>query len=241
MNTIFLHDLGLSEYRKTWSFQEKLFYEVIQKKLQNRNLPPDQQTVIENHFIFCEHPPVITLGSGGDENNLLLSKSMLKKQGIDFVRTNRGGDITYHGPGQIVGYPILDLDQWTTDIHQYMRMLEEVIIRTLAAYHITAGRIKDATGVWIDTDKPGKTRKICAMGVRTSRWVTMHGFALNVNTNLTHFNYIIPCGISDKQVTSMQQELNKTIDINDVKRLILKHFSSIFSSQFITADKQGVS
>jgi lipoyl(octanoyl) transferase len=232
MKSIRFYDLGLTDYKEAWAFQEKLFQESIQQKLQNHELPPEQQIDIPNHFIFCEHPPVITLGTGGEEKNLLLSETLLKQNGIDFIRSNRGGDITYHGPGQIVGYPILDLDQWTTDIHQYMRTLEDVIIHTLAEYGITGGRIKDATGVWLDWDNPRKARKICAMGVRTSRWVTMHGFALNVSTNLEHFNFIVPCGINDKQVTSMQKELGNDIDKEEVKARILKNFSYFFKVEF---------
>jgi lipoyl(octanoyl) transferase len=233
MKKVNLYNLGLTDYTKAWEFQETLFRESIRKKTENRNLPLALQYYIENHFIICSHPPVITLGTGGDKKNLLFSTEHLEKIGIQFIKSNRGGDITYHGPGQVVGYPILDLDQWTTDIHAYMEKLEEVIILTLNDYGIKGRRIKGLTGVWLDADNPQKTRKICAMGVRTSRWVTMHGFALNVNTKLEHFNYIIPCGINDKQVTSISKELNKVIDENDVIQTVSKYFENLFDVRLV--------
>jgi len=233
MKQVKLYNLGLIDYKDGWEFQEKLFNRSVQLKLQNRNLPSAEQKPVENYFIFCSHLPVITLGTGGEEKNLLLSEELLEANCIQFVKTNRGGDITYHGPGQVVGYPILDLDQWTTDIHQYMRMLEEVIILTLADYGITGHRIEGLTGVWLDKDNPRKTRKICAMGVRTSRWVTMHGFALNVNTNLQHFNFIIPCGINDKQVTSISKELNREVNEEEVRQVVSKYFQNLFKAQLV--------
>lgn len=240
MRNIALYDIGLTQYEEAWRFQEQLFHEVIQKKLAYREeFTADSKQSPPNYFILCEHHPVITLGTSGNENHLLINKELLKQLNITFVRTNRGGDITYHGPGQIVGYPILDLDQWTTDIHQYMRMLEEVIIRTIADYGLSGQRLTGATGVWLDVLTPHKTRKICAMGVRTSRWVTMHGFALNVNTNLSHFNLIIPCGIADKQVTSLQQETGRTIPIDEVKQKIIAYFSDVFSAT-LTIERQFI-
>jgi len=230
MQKILLEDLDLKDYKSTWAYQEKLFDAVIKIKRKNRNEKINLPT--KNHFLFVEHPHVYTLGKSGDINNLLLTEEQLKAKGATFYKINRGGDITYHGPGQIVGYPILDLDNFFTDIHKYMRYLEETIIRTLAEYNIKGMRSKGETGVWLDVGTPF-ARKICALGVRSSRWVTMHGFALNVNTDLGYFDNIIPCGIRGKAVTSIQAELGKYIDKEDVKKKILKHFGELFKAEFV--------
>ena len=225
-----LHDLGNKDYKDTWDYQEELFKQIVAIKIQNRR----EETILEtpNYFLFVAHPHVYTLGKSGDISNLLLSEKQLEAKGAAFYRINRGGDITYHGPGQIVGYPILDLENFFTDIHKYLRFLEEVVILTLAEYAIRATRIEGETGVWLGVGTPF-ARKICAMGVRASRWVTMHGFALNVNTNLGYFDNIIPCGIKGKAVTSMHVELGKKIDEEEVKQKILKHFSVLFQSVFV--------
>jgi len=230
MQKILLEDLGLKDYKETWAYQEKLFDAIIQIKRQNRNENLNIPT--KNHFLFVEHPHVYTLGKSGDINNLLLTEEQLKAKGATFYKINRGGDITYHGPGQIVGYPILDLDNFFTDIHKYMRFLEETIIKTLAEYNIKGMRSDGETGVWLDVGTPF-ARKICALGVRSSRWVTMHGFALNVNTNLGFFDNIIPCGIRGKAVASMQGELGKPIDLEEIKKKILKHFGELFKAEFV--------
>ena len=230
MQKILLEDLGLKDYKETWAYQEKLFDAIIQIKRQNRNENLNIPT--KNHFLFVEHPHVYTLGKSGDINNLLLTEEQLKAKGATFYKINRGGDITYHGPGQIVGYPILDLDNFFTDIHKYMRFLEETIIRTLSEYNIKGMRSDGETGVWLDVGTPF-ARKICALGVRSSRWVTMHGFALNVNTNLGFFDNIIPCGIRGKAVASMQAELGKPIELEEVKTKIIKHFGELFKAEFV--------
>jgi len=232
MPEVIFQDLGLIDYKEAWDYQEELFKTNVDAKIENRRA---EKTVIatKNHLLFCEHPHVYTLGKSGDEAHLLLSEAMLKQKGATYYKINRGGDITYHGPGQIVGYPILDLDFFFTDIHKYLRFLEEMIILTLAEYGIVAGRYEGYTGVWIDADNPLKARKICAMGVRCSRWVTMHGFAFNINANLDYFNNIVPCGITDKQVTSLQKELNREIDVNEVKEKLKKHFCTLFDATLI--------
>jgi lipoyl(octanoyl) transferase len=225
-----LHDLGNKDYKETWDYQEHLFKQIVDIKIQNRR----EDTFLEtpNYFLFVEHPHVYTLGKSGDLSNLLLSEKQLKAKEATFYKINRGGDITYHGPGQIVGYPILDLENFFTDIHKYLRFLEEVILLTLAEYNIIGTRSEGETGVWLDVGTPF-ARKICAMGVRASRWVTMHGFALNVNANLGYFDNIIPCGIKGKAVTSMHVELGKEVNEQEVKEKILKHFSTLFASTFI--------
>ncbi len=225
---IHLLDLGRKDYKETWDFQEKLFKEIVDIKLEKRNNP---SLITPNHFLFVEHPHVYTLGKSGDISNLLLSEKQLEAKGATFYKINRGGDITYHGPGQIVGYPILDLENFFTDIHKYLRLLEETIILTLAEYNIIGTRSEGETGVWLDVGTPF-ARKICAMGVRASRWVTMHGFALNVNADLGYFDNIIPCGIRGKAVTSMHVELNYNVDEEEVKEKILNHFSKLFESEF---------
>lgn len=226
---VLFKDLGLIDYKEAWDYQEELFKATIDIKIKNRKDNIELPT--QHHLLFCEHPHVYTLGKSGDEAHLLLSEAMLKQKGATYYKINRGGDITYHGPGQIVGYPILDLDLFFTDIHKYLRFLEEMIIRTLAEYGIESGRYEGYTGVWLDADNPRKARKICAMGVRCSRWVTMHGFAFNVHPDLAYFGNIIPCGIDDKQVTSMYQELGTAIDMEEVKQKLLKHFSILFEAE----------
>ena len=226
-------DLGLTDYKQAWDYQEKLFDSVVQTKISNRNLSESQQKITNNYMLFCEHPHVYTLGKSGDEQNLLVNETQLKEKQATYYKINRGGDITYHGPGQIVGYPILDLDNFFTDIHKYLRFLEEMVIRTLAQYGIESGRSEGETGVWLDFGNPLKARKICAMGVRASRWVTMHGFALNVNTDLSYFNNIIPCGIVDKTVTSMDKELGYKVDEEEVKERLKNHFAELFNCQYI--------
>ncbi|WKN45566.1 lipoyl(octanoyl) transferase LipB [Tunicatimonas pelagia] len=219
--------LGLVDYAQAWDYQEEVFAEIIQTKIVNRK-QPDQAKATENYLLFCEHPPVYTLGKSGKESNLLLSSEELAKKGVQYYPINRGGDITFHGPGQLVGYPVLDLDNFFTDIHRYLRMLEEAIILTLADYGIDGGRIAGLTGVWIDYEEQKNPRKICAMGVKASRWVTMHGFALNINTDLQYFDYIIPCGIEGKAVTSLAQELGKPHNMEEVSARLLKHLASLF-------------
>ena len=232
MNKIIqLHDLGNKDFKATWDYQETLFQEIIDLKIKNRREELELQT--PNYFLFVEHSHVYTLGKSGDVSNLLLSEKQLEKKGATFYKINRGGDITYHGPGQIVGYPLLDLENFFTDIHKYLRFLEEVIILTLQEYGLECSRSKGETGVWLGVATPS-ARKICAMGVRASRWVTMHGFALNVNVDLGYFNNIIPCGIKGKAVTSLQAELGmKKIDVQEVKEKILKHFCQLFECSFI--------
>ena len=223
---IIVKDLGHKDYKETWDYQESLFEEIVELKRKNRAENTDLST--PNYFLFVEHPHVYTLGKSGHIENLLIDEAALAKKGASFYKINRGGDITYHGPGQIVGYPIIDLENFFTDIHKYLRSLEEVIIRTLADYGIKGERSEGETGVWLDVGTPF-ARKICAMGVRASRWVTMHGFALNVNTDLGYFDNIIPCGIRGKAVTSLNVELSKEkVDTEEVKRYILKHFEEIF-------------
>ena len=223
---IIVKDLGHKDYKETWDYQESLFEEIVELKHKNRAENTDLPT--PNYFLFVEHPHVYTLGKSGHIENLLIDEAALAKKGATFYKINRGGDITYHGPGQIVGYPIIDLENFFTDIHKYLRSLEEVIIRTLADYGIKGERSEGETGVWLDVGTPF-ARKICAMGVRASRWVTMHGFALNVNTDLGYFDNIIPCGIQGKAVTSLNVELSKEkVDTEEVKRYILKHFEEIF-------------
>mgnify|MGYP002756146840 FL=1 len=223
---IIVKDLGHKDYKETWDYQESLFEEIVELKRKNRAENTDLPT--PNYFLFVEHPHVYTLGKSGHMENLLIDEAALAKKGATFYKINRGGDITYHGPGQIVGYPIIDLENFFTDIHKYLRSLEEVIIRTLADYGIKGERSEGETGVWLDVGTPF-ARKICAMGVRASRWVTMHGFALNVNTDLGYFDNIIPCGIRGKAVTSLNVELSKEkVDTEEVKIYILKHFEDIF-------------
>lgn len=223
-----IQELGTKDYLETWDYQEKLFQEIIDVKVQNRR--NDTQDVTPNYLLFVEHPHVYTLGKRGKQQHLLIDEQELKAIGATFYAINRGGDITYHGPGQLVGYPILDLENFYTDIYKYLRSLEEVIIRTLAEYGIEGDRAEGETGVWLDVNTPF-ARKICALGIRTSRWVSMHGFALNVNTNLGYFDKIVPCGITDKSVTSIKQELNgKEVPLAEVQEKVRKHFLDIFEA-----------
>ncbi|MBT4413673.1 MAG: lipoyl(octanoyl) transferase LipB [Polaribacter sp.] len=222
---ILLKDLLVKDYKETWEFQSELLQEIVDVKIKNRRNNLQEST--KNHFLFVEHPHVYTLGKSGDLSNLLLNEKQLEAKGATFYKINRGGDITYHGPGQIVGYPILDLENFFTDIHKYLRLLEESIILTIAEYGLKGVRSEGETGVWLDVGTPF-ARKICALGIRSSRWVTMHGFALNVNTNLGYFDNIIPCGIKGKAVASMESELGRKIDTNEVKQKILKHFKTLF-------------
>ncbi|NGF55923.1 lipoyl(octanoyl) transferase LipB [Parapedobacter sp. SGR-10] len=223
-------DWGLVDYQEAWDRQEELFAQTVAIKNANRINNTEEPT--PNFLIFTEHPHVYTLGKSGHEEYLLLDEAGLKEKEATFYKINRGGDITYHGPGQIVGYPILDLDNFFTDIHLYLRTLEEAIILTLADYGIAAGRYPGYTGVWLDADNE-KARKICAMGVRASRWVTMHGFAFNVNADLGYFGHIVPCGIDDKDVTSMERELGRKLDINEVKDKLKHHIASLFAMELV--------
>ena len=224
-------DLGLMDYKEAWEKQEELFNEITAQKIANRDRTTNDKQQTTNFLIFCEHPHVYTLGKSGSEQHLLLNESGLKEKQATYYKINRGGDITYHGPGQIVGYPILDLDNFFTDIHKYLRCLEEAIILTLAEYELKGERYPGYTGVWLDADDPVRARKICAMGVRTSRWVTMHGFAFNVNCDLSYFNNIIPCGINDKQVTSLAKELGRELNMEEVKRQVKFHFARVFECE----------
>jgi lipoyl(octanoyl) transferase len=228
MPLVLYHNLGLIDYKDAWELQERLFKEVVDRKVFNRTAAEEDKLPQQHFLLFCEHPHVFTLGRSGDEGNLIVAEKDLPKIQASFYKNNRGGDITYHGPGQIVGYPILDLDEFFTDIHKYLRYLEEAVILTLAEYGIKAGRIEGLTGVWIDENDPRKARKICALGVRCSRWVTMHGFAFNVNTDLNYFNYIVPCGITDKAVTSLEKELGRKMDMQEVSAKLKNHIATLF-------------
>ncbi len=236
-HTVEVQNLGLKDYQEAWDYQESMFKSVVDLKLANRDLPETEQKITPNRILFVEHPHVYTLGKSGDESNLLLNKEGLKEKEATYYKINRGGDITYHGPGQLVCYPIIDLDNFFTDIDKYLRLLEESVINTLADYGIKAGRVKKFTGVWIDFDKQEeegvlwKPRKICAIGVKTSRWVTMHGLALNVNTDLSYFGNIIPCGIDDKAVTSIAQELGKEVDMQEVQSKLKTHLIKLMGME----------
>jgi lipoyl(octanoyl) transferase len=232
---IFFRDLGVMDYKACWDYQEKLFAETLRRKSENRDLPAQDQIQTEDHLLFVEHPHVYTLGKSGKEQHLLVDENGLTSANATYYRINRGGDITYHGPGQLVGYPILDLDHFFTDIHKYLRLLEETIILTLSDFGIEAGRSKGETGVWLDADMPARARKICAMGVRCSRWVTMHGWAFNVNTDLSYFRNIVPCGITDKAVTSLSAELGHDVSMEAVKEKVRLHFSALFQAELIEA------
>lgn len=226
--TVYFKSLGMMEYQQASEYQARLFEGVVAQKLKNRDLNEENRIPTENFLLFCEHPHVYTLGRSGSKEHLLINEKGLEENEAVYFETNRGGDITYHGPGQLVGYPILDLDNFFTDIHKYLRHLEEAVILTLQEYGIKAGRIEGLTGVWVDDQFPEKARKICALGVKASRWVTMHGFALNVNTNLSYFNNIVPCGITDKAVTSMAFELGREILMEEVEEKLKNHLSELF-------------
>lgn len=243
METIAFQDLGVIAYDAAWNYQETLMQANLRIKAARYNAQADSEPITEetkHHLLYCEHPSVYTLGKSGHMENLLVNDARLKELNVSFFKTNRGGDITYHGPGQIVGYPILDLEKFTTDLGKYMRNLEEVMIRTLRQYGIESGRLEGSTGVWLDADIKGKARKICAMGVRSSRWVTMHGFALNVNTDLSYFGYIVPCGITDKAVTSMQKELGRKVDEEEVKQKLTEAFGEVFGATIVVPEIAGV-
>lgn len=228
---VILEDLGSIDYKKAWDYQEKLFKSTVDLKIEIRRNDTTEQT--KNYLLFCEHPHVYTLGKSGDQSHLLLSEERLEEINATYYKINRGGDITYHGPGQLVMYPILDLESYFfTDIHKYMRYLEESVILTLAEYGIEAGRVDGFTGVWLDGGKSSE-RKICAMGVKSSRWVTMHGIGFNVNTDLNYFNYIVPCGIEDKSVTSLEKELGHPVDMDEVKAKLQNHVASLFNAKYI--------
>ena len=231
--TIRFQDLGLMDYKSCWDYQEVLFNATVQQKIANRDLPIGEQTSTQNHLLFVEHPHVYTLGKSGHEKNLLLNQQGLSEKHADYYKINRGGDITYHGPGQLVAYPILDLDHFFTDIHKYLRLLEETIILTLRDYGLESGRSPGETGVWLDAGDKTKARKICAMGVRCSRWVTMHGWGFNVNSDLNYFNNIIACGIPDKSVTSLAKELGHPVDMNEIKQKLKNHFAELFGARIV--------
>jgi lipoyl(octanoyl) transferase len=235
--SVFFNDLGIMGYSEAWNYQESLLKKNVDVKIrfQAGQLEQQNQTTT-NYLLFVEHPPVYTLGKTGHEENVLLDEAELKERGILFVKTNRGGDITFHGPEQIVGYPILDLEKFGTDIGRYLRNLEEIIIRTLADYNILGERSKGETGVWLQPGLPGKERKIAAFGVRCSRWITMHGFAFNINTDLQYFDGIIPCGIRNKQVTSLARELGRKINLEEVKGKLKTHFEEVFDAELISMD-----
>jgi len=235
--SVIFQDLGLTEYQKAWDYQEGLFQKTIAIKLANRELPEPEHLPTPNYLLFCQHPHVYTLGKSGKEEHLLLNDQDLKDKQATFFKINRGGDITYHGPGQLVGYPIFDLDNFFTDIHQYLRLLEEAIIKTLEDYNISAGRIEGLTGVWLDHVERRNPRKICAIGVKTSRWVTMHGFALNVNAHLDYFNNIVPCGIPDKAVTSLHKELGKEMDMREVSERVKNNLALIFDYSYESQER----
>lgn len=227
---VIFKDLGLIDYQQAWDVQEELFHKIVNKKINNRKLPQSEQNPTENYLLVCEHPHVYTLGKSGSEDHLLVRENELKNQQATFYKINRGGDITYHGPGQVVVYPILDLDNFFTDIHKYLRFLEEAVMQTLTQFGVQSGRIEGLTGVWIDIDSPNP-RKICAMGVRSSRWVVMHGLALNINTDLSYFGNIVPCGISDKAVTSLEAELKSMQDMEKVKLSLVDNIAKQFGME----------
>lgn len=230
---IIFKDLGVLDYKTCWDYQEKIFNETIQQKISNRPLPQESQAPTKNYLLFVEHPHVYTLGKSGNEKNLLLNEQQLSDKKANYYKINRGGDITYHGPGQLVAYPILDLDNFFTDIHKYLRLLEETIILTLKEYGIESGRSKGETGVWLDAENKLKARKICAMGVRCSRWVTMHGWGFNVNADLNYFDNIIPCGINDKAVTSLNKELGQDVDMMEIKEKLKTNFANLFEAEIV--------
>lgn len=243
---VIFRDLGKMEYKEAWDYQEGLLQENARRKsmVHSRRSTvvagdlnfKDAELTTEHYLLFVEHPPVYTLGKSGNIENVLMSEEQLEKNGIQFFRTNRGGDITFHGEQQIVGYPILDLEKFYTDIGKYLRNLEEVIIQTLADYGLKGARSIGETGVWLDPDIPGRERKICAMGVRTSRWITMHGFAFNINTDLSYFNNIIPCGIQNKQVTSLEKELGRKIDFEEAKERVKRNFEKVFEVELVNGE-----
>jgi len=224
-NKIFFKDLGLRSYKEVWDLQEVLLKQNVDKKVKE-----ETRSLTNHHLLFVEHPPVYTLGKSGKKEHILINEAEMKEKEIEYFHINRGGDITFHGPGQLVGYPILDLDKFKTDLGWYLRSLEEVFIATMAEYDLKGDRSPGETGVWIDPDKKGKERKICAMGIKCSRWITMHGFAFNVNTDLRYFNYIVPCGIENKQVTSLEKELGRKLNMEEVKEKVKRNFEIVFNA-----------
>ena len=233
---VFFEDLGVKSYKPTWDYQEELLLKSTQLKSINRaNEQPANQANTEHRLLMVEHPPVFTLGKSGKREHVLVTEEQLKRLGIEFYHINRGGDITYHGLQQVVGYPILDLDKFKTDLGWYLRSLEEVIIQVIAEYGLKGDRSSGETGVWLSPEDPFMARKICAMGIKCSRWITMHGFALNVNTDLSHFEYIVPCGIQGKAVTSLEKELGRKVDYAEVKQKIKFHFEQVFDCDLVTA------
>jgi lipoyl(octanoyl) transferase len=239
MRKVLFQDLGLMDYKAAWDYQEKLFQELIDRKVRNRDLPSEQKEDIHHYLLFCEHPHVYTLGKSGSEDNLLIDSVGLTQKEATFYKINRGGDITYHGPGQLVAYPIFDLDDFFTDIHKYLRYLEEAVILTIGEYGLKGDSYPGFTGVWLDPNDPVRARKICAMGVKCSRWVTMHGIGFNVNTDLNYFKNIVPCGIDDKQVTSIEQELGRKVDLEEVKEKLKQNLANIFDFDFVSSVKMG--
>lgn len=234
---IYFRDLGLSDYGEVWALQQRLFQEALDRKAANRKLPTREQVPVQDHLLFCEHPHVYTLGKNGNKAHLLWNEHQLREEGVQFFPIDRGGDITYHGPGQIVGYPIFDLDHHFHDMRRFIGTLEEAVIGTLEAWKIKAGRIAGSTGVWLDPEDPVKARKICAIGVKASRWVTMHGFAFNVNTDLGYFDHIVPCGISDKGVTCMAKELGGLVDMGQVKERLKLELADLFDVDLVEPDR----
>ena len=230
---IIFENLGLIDYKQAWDYQTSLFQKILAVKSVNRDLPSSQQKQTDNYLLFCQHPHVYTLGKSGKESNLLMRVDELNTIDATYYHINRGGDITYHGPGQLVVYPVIDLENFFTDIHQYMRLLEEAVILTCKAFGVDAGRIKGLTGVWVDPENDKRARKICAMGVKTSRWVTMHGLALNVNTDLNYFKTIVPCGIEDKSVTSISKELGQPADFSTVESTLKKNITDCFGMELL--------
>jgi lipoyl(octanoyl) transferase len=228
-------DMGLHRYKPVWDYQEQLMQQATDTKRAEFEWPAGERST-RHYLLLVEHPPVYTLGKSGHLENILITEEEMTTRGIDYFKINRGGDITFHGPQQLVGYPILDLEKFYTDIGKYLRNLEEVIIKTIAHYGLKGERSSGETGVWIDPDKKGSERKICAMGVRCSRWITMHGWALNVNTDLDYFNHIIPCGIKDKQVTSIEKEIGQPVDFEETKRVLLEKFAEVFDVQLLPMD-----
>lgn len=231
MQSVFFEDLGFRSYKSVWDLQEEMLKEKVQMKALHRS--GTTAPLPTHHLLFVEHSPVYTLGKSGKEEHILIAPEEMAARGIDYFHINRGGDITFHGPGQIVGYPIIDLEQFKTDLGWYLRSLEEVIILTMADYGLKGDRSKGETGVWLDPDVPGRERKICAMGIKCSRWITMHGFAFNINTDLTYFDHIVPCGIVGKQVTSLKKELGKAVDFEEVKERLKKHVETVFEVKLL--------
>ena len=234
INRILYKDLGNISYKKAWDYQKQLFQELIELKTQNTKLPFCEQIATDNFLLFCEHPHVYTLGKNGNLSNLLINQEQLEKKGVEYFHIERGGDITYHGPGQIVGYPILDLEKFGLGLRKYIEILEQAVIDVLVDFGIESTRMKGATGVWLEAENPSKARKICAIGVKVSRYVSMHGFAFNINTDLSYYDYMNPCGFVDKGVTSMQKELGEKVDEEQIKKMLLKKFSRAFNTEIIT-------